>query len=506
MNSRDLMEALIGFLKSEKGHSMTISDLERAIQDGGRELLLSLLQSHLDTRSPGEAAAPVRDAQEVERERVQLHERNVETVFGTATVTRAGYGAAGKQSLHPLDAALNLPEELYSLEVRRRVAEEAAKNSFDETMQTIVRNTGAEVPKRQVGELVVRAAQDFDLFYATRRDCMSAEGATGPIVVISVDGKGVVMRREDLRKATRKAAESTTHKMSKRLSRGEKRNAKRMATVAVTYTIEPHVRSAEDIVRRMAPIRTSEPGKRPAPELKRVWASLKHPPESVIAEAFNEAGFRDPHRQKSWVALVDGNKTQIKILKAKAQKTAIDLTIVVDIIHVSEYLWDAGTAFHNEATPDLEQWVTERLLEILRGNPSNVAAGMRRSATLRGLAPNERKPVDSCANYLLKYKPYLRYDEYLIRGFPIATGVIEGACRHLVKDRMDLTGARWTLASAEAVLRLRALRCCGDFDEYWGFHEALEHERNHASKYAANRPPAVVATHTQEPIRFKRVK
>ncbi|MBI4474126.1 MAG: ISKra4 family transposase [Acidobacteria bacterium] len=398
MTPRDLMETLIGFLKSEKGHCMTVSDLEREIQDGGRELLRSLLQSHLNTRSPGEAAAPVRDAGQMERDRVQLHERNVETVFGTVAVTRAGYGAEGKESLHPLDAALNLPDELYSLEVRRRVAEEAAKNSFDETMQTIVRNTGAEVPKRQIGELVVRAAQDFDLFYQTRRDCTSAEGATGPIVVISVDGKGVVMRREDLRKTTRKAAESATHKMSKRLSRGEKRNAKRMATVAVTYTIEPHVRSAEDIVRRMAPIRSSEPGKRPAPELKRVWASLEQAPESVIAEAFKEAEFRDLHRHKSWVALIDGNKTQIKILKAKARQAGVDLTIVVDVIHVSEYLWDAGTAFHSEATPELEQWVSARLLEILRGNSSNVAAGMRRSATLRGLAPNERKPVDSCVS------------------------------------------------------------------------------------------------------------
>lgn len=117
-------------------------------------------------------------------------------------------------------------------------------------MQTMVRNTGAAVPKRQVGELVVRAAQDFDLFYATRRDGASAEGATGSIVVISVDGKGVVMRREDLREATRKAAQSKTHKISKRLSRGEKRNAKRMATVAVTYTIEPHVRSRNPLCRR----------------------------------------------------------------------------------------------------------------------------------------------------------------------------------------------------------------------------------------------------------------
>lgn len=125
----------------------------------------------------------------------------------------------------------------------------------------------------------------------------------------------------------------------------------------------------------------------------------------------------------------------------------------------------------------------ERLLRILRGEASQVAAGMRRSATKRDLPPASRKPVDTCANYLLKYKQFLKYDAYLAAGFPIATGVIEGACRHLVKDRMDVPG-EWSLDGAEAVLRLRALRCSGDFDEYWLHHENAELRRNHLSAYA----------------------
>ena len=137
----------------------------------------------------------------------------------------------------------------------------------------------------------------------------------------------------------------------------------------------------------------------------------------------------------------------------------------------------------------------ERLLALLYGKASDVAAGMRRSATLRGLTARQRKPVDTCARYLCKYARFMRYDEYLARGLPIATGVIEGACRHLIKDRMDLTGARWGLESAEAILRLRSLRSSGDFDEYWAFHEQRELERNHLSRYAgrvlpqAARPP-----------------
>jgi hypothetical protein len=166
-----------------------------------------------------------------------------------------------------------------------------------------------------------------------------------------------------------------------------------------------------------------------------------------------------------------------------ARKYGIELQVVLDLIHVIEYLWKASFAFNAEGSHRAEQWVTERLLQILKGKCSDVAAGIRRSATLRKLAGEQRRAADDCADYLLKYSPYLRYDLYLAQGMPISTGVIEGACRHLVKDRMDITGARWSLLGAEAVLKLRSLRASGDFDEYWAFHEAQEHERNHAQHY-----------------------
>jgi hypothetical protein len=174
------------------------------------------------------------------------------------------------------------------------------------------------------------------------------------------------------------------------------------------------------------------------------------------------------------------------------------MPIVVDFIHVAEYIWDASRAF----APDpqaCDAWVLPRLREILRGKASDVAAGMRRSATLRGLAAEDRKLVDVCADYLLKYAPYLRYDLALAEGLPIATGVIEGACGHLVEDRMNLTGARWSLKGAEAVLRLRALRSSGDFDEYWRFHERGEYERNHAVRYADHHVPTTARPQPSAP-------
>ncbi len=68
-------------------------------------------------------------------------------------------------------------------------------------------------------------------------------------------------------------------------------------------------------------------------------------------------------------------------------------------------------------------------------------------------------------------------------GWPIATGVIEGACRHLVKDRLAITGARWSLTGAEAALLLRAVITNGDFNTYWAYHLQQEHQRTHASRY-----------------------
>jgi hypothetical protein len=479
--ARDKFENLIEYLRSGASRELTHSELEGALQERGLELLRELYQAHLDSRGPGQAAGRVRGADGVEREQERLHDRGLSTLFGEVRVRRLGYGAEGADSLHPLDAELNLPQEEYSLGLRRKAAEQAATVSFDETVSYLARETGKEVGKRQVEELVRRAAQDFDAFYATHTP--RAQTQAGPVLVISADGKGVVMLPRDLREPTRKAAEKRTHKLEKRLSKGEKRHAKRMATVATVYTVAPHVRSPQDIVRSMAPNHEKDETPRPRPENKRVWASLEKTPEQVIEEAFREALRRDPERDKIWVGLVDGNKPQLAILKRLARKYKVRQTLVVDIMHVAEYLWDAALAFHDEASDGREKWVTQRLLAVLQGQSSQVAAGMRRSATLRHLDAEDREPVDDAANYLLSYKAYLRYDRYLVRGLPIATGVIEGACRHLVCDRMD-GGARWSLEGAEAVLRLRALRSSGDFDEYWRYHEAQEYQRNHVTRYA----------------------
>ena len=194
------------YLSSREALQMRESDLERELNRRGQELMRKLLQGHLDQRSPGEAAGPVEGADGVERSERRLHDRQLETTFGTVAVERLGYAHPGHDSLHPLDASLNLPAERYSLEVRRRVAEAAASRSFDEALFELSRHSGADVPKRQAEQLVARAAEDFDAFYAARRAAAGEAVPDESVVVLTFDGKGVVLHHEDLREATRKAA------------------------------------------------------------------------------------------------------------------------------------------------------------------------------------------------------------------------------------------------------------------------------------------------------------
>ena len=508
------------YLSSREARQMSESDLERELDRRGRELMRKLLRGHLDQRSPGEAAGPVAGADGVERRERRLHKRAVETIFGTVDVSRAGYASPGHDSLHPLDASLNLPPERYSLEVRRRVASAAASRSFDEALSDLSDSTGAVVPKRQAEQLAVRAAEDFDAFYEARRAAAGEPAPEESVVVLTFDGKGVVLHREDLREATRKEAERRRRQRAplspfNRLRPGEKKHSKRMATVAAVYSVAPFVRSVEEFLQSLMPrqpvVKTRKARKtktpaRPRPVAKRVWASLEREPAEVIAEAMLEAERHDPERAKRWVVLVDGAETQLDLVEAGAAAYGVEVTVVLDIIHVVEYVWKAAHVFHREESLELSHWAWTRVRDILEGKARRVASSMRRAATVKGLSPDERKPVDTCANYLLKYAPYLHYDRYLAAGYPIATGVIEGACRHLVRDRMELTGARWRLVGAEAVLKLRALRASGDFDAYWDFHEAREYERNHAQRYADGIVPPVTGPPPPPSPRLRRIK
>jgi hypothetical protein len=471
--------AVVTQLRSAQGQQLDHGQVEQCLATEGREILRRLFQGHLDYRAAHET-----DWESVEGSDgiMRNHHRqgcvtHLDTLFGEVAVTRQSYGARGVHSLFPLDAALNLPPDKYSDGLRRHLAHDVAIMSFEEATARMAQTTGGYIPKRQSEQIAVQVAQDFEAFYEMRQ--AHAAAASEELLILTTDGKGIVMRHDDLREATRKAAARAGPKRSARLSSGAKRQRKRMATVASVYTVAPYVRSPEAV---MSPNNDELP--RPKVQNKRVWASVKREAEAVIEDLFAEALRRDPARQRAWVVLVDGAPYQLACIQAAAARQRVSVTIVMDFIHVLEYLWEAGRSLALGDAHMADGWVQERAQKILQGHAREVAAGMRRSATLRGLADTQREAVDTCANYLLQRQSYLRYDLFLAQGFPIATGVIEGACRHLVKDRMDLTGARWRLQSAEAVLKLRSLRSSGDFETYWGFHKQQELQRNHIARYA----------------------
>ena len=443
--AQEPFEKLLGELRTESTRILEHGEVESLIVREGKELLRRLMQGHLDQRSAAEEKREgVTGADGEERRHCRARSRSRMTLFGEVTVRRLGYSGGRLASVFPLDAALNLPPNKYSHGVRRKVGLEVAKGSFDEAVRSLEEGTGAIVPKRQAEDLSRAVSADFDAFYASR----PVEGAS-ELLVMSTDGKGIVVRTQDLRAATRKQAEATTHKLHARLSKGEKRNRKRMATVASVYEVAPHFRTAGQI---LGQDESAEP-KRPDVQNKRVWASLRQTPAEVIGEMFAEAERRDPKHTRTWLVLVDGQEAQRRQVEAAIARHREDVVVIQDFVHVLEYLWKAAYCFHAEGTQEAETWVLERAYALLQGKVSEVAAGMRRSATRQGLSQEARAPVDKCADYLFKNKERFDYATALANGWPIATGIIEGACRHLVKDRMDLTGARWSLDGAEGVLR-----------------------------------------------------
>ena len=483
-SSHSLFEALTTLLSSGTSASMTHSELEDLVREDGNAVLRQLLQDHLDLRAKKEERqSAIEGSDGVRRTHARGRSRVLNTVFGKVKVQRLAYSRRDSSSLCPMDAELNLPVTQYSDGLRRCVAEESSRGSFDEAVQAIGRTTATTVPKRQAEGLASIAAGHFDAFYAQRK--VDAVETTLDPLILTVDGKGIIMRRQDLSPETKKAADRIA-KQRRWKPRSEKDGGRRrMATVASVYSVARHVRTPEDVMGELrggTPTETKP--KRPLATNKRVWASIAKPAKLVIEDVFEEARRRDPDLRRKWVVLVDGNEKQIERILEAAKSQGVEVTIVLDFIHVLQYLWKAGNALCGTGTPDAEKWVCHRATRLLQGSVSGVAAGIRRSATLRGLKGTSRKAVDKCASYLLKYRSMIRYDECLKEGYPIASGVIEGACRHLIKDRLDITGARWSLDGAEAILRLRSLRASGDFDKYWRFHQLQRLHENHLRHYA----------------------
>jgi hypothetical protein len=477
----------------QEGGARPHTEVIGELREGGAEVQRRLLQGWLDGLLEQERVERPTWALP-EGSRVRERERRLETEFGRVVVRRHGITLPGeKEAKFPIDSHLNLPTEIYALSMREQVAEAAVDASFDRSVARVDHATAGHVPKRQAEQQVIRAAADFEAFYATRTPPANVALSSKGLQVMSSDGKGVTMRPEGLRDATRKEAEDAAadsvrgDPMAERKAR---RSDKRMAVVTAVWEQEPHVRTANDVLERLH--RDPEDRKRrprsdkaPRPQNKRVAASLTKTYAKGVSEMFDEAHRRNPNVERRIVALVDGDEKQRGYVETEAKNRQMSITVVLDLIHVIHYLWTIALLLCSGARKEADAWVSHILVQVLTRHPLDVIATIRQTATNRGLEGAARAAIDDAIEYLRKNSMYIHYAQFLAEGLPIATGVIEGACRHLVQDRMGITGARWGLAVAEAVLKLRAIRTSSDWDEYWRFHRDREHARNHPYARAA---------------------
>ena len=496
---REHAEGMIAWARSAEALAAEHHVLEERGMTDAMELARLLAQAHLDLRALREqrrddVAGADGDAR-VTCEGGQ--ERGRVMIFGDVTTSRKAYRRRGEPNLYPQDAELNWGPRCYSAGIERRLAEAIAVLPAGRAAAQVSRMGAVTVGKRQAEETAEAYAADFEGFYASRLP----EPCPGSwAVLITCDGSAFTVLPSALRAATAKAAAARAKAKQEEGWPEDpadlRKSKKRTAELAAVADIPPAPRTAQDILTALFPARPAKDREEPKPEPgpkaqgKTLFASVRRPAAEVIADAFAEAHRRDPERKRPWIAVIDGNNHQIETVGKLAARYGVQVTILIDLIHVRQYLWKAAGSFFGPGDPDGRDWVRDQTAKILAGKHRDVRAGIRRRASTFGFRGRERAGADECARYLDNKQDYLDYPGFLAGGWPVASGLIEGAARWLIKDRMEITGARWSLDGAEAVLKLRALVGCGDFNDYAEYHIRQEKLRNHDSLYRQPEPPA----------------
>jgi hypothetical protein len=486
-----MLAGLAGELAGPGRVAMTLDAMEQLVVVQGRELLRAVLQHGLDARAAAEPRLPqVTGSDGIPRRRAERgHGRAIVTMLGAVRVRRIAYRAGAKAvpALFPQDAVLNLPPREYSWQLQQLAVMCTRSGAYEQAQELIEAATGVRVGKKQLEQITAEAAAGAPVFYpalALQHEQDQPDPEPEPVreeqevmpLGLSADGKGVAMRPDSRRQRTR-APGKRVRNFQKRRGTGEKGH-KRMAETGAVFDVAPVPRTPGQV---MAP----GPGK-DAPRALNRWYTVDIDADraSTVRDVFDEAERRDPGHARPWIALVDGDIYQIGLFQEQAAARGIEITIIVDFIHVLEYLWKAGWCFHEPRDPAIEDWVTGQALDILHGRAAEVTGRIRQLTAQHPPHGSEHaKIIRKTLSYLTAKQPYLDYPAALAAGWPIATGVIEGACRHLVNDRMGITGARWSTSGAQAILWLRAIRANGDHDTYWQYHIQQEHQRNHLSRY-----------------------
>jgi len=445
---------------------------EKVIGDEGRELQRRLLQATFDIDSAREErAGGVTSAAGIRHGTVEEgHGRGVTSVFGPVRVTRMAYRNRREPNLYPADARQVLPGDPYSLGMRALAAFHLAAGGFGQAQEVIEARTGVTVGRAQLTGLAEDLAAWTDDFYAGRsRDAEEDEQPDSDVIMMQGDGKGIAMRPEHRKGGGTDPAHP---------------GIKKMAEIVAVADFAPAVREPEDIAAPPAR-RQAHPG--PKARDKWVSASITADIPAMIGEAFDEADRRDPQRVRQRVFLVDGNKQQITAIGDHAKARGLKVPILIDYIHVSGYIGKAAAALHPGDPAAAGQWADGQLLRVLHDRAKAVAATLASVAGKTRSSPRTRHldlaDVDRAVTYLENNREHMRYDKALEKGWPIATGMIEGACRFVIEDRFGITGARWSPDGAEVILKLRAVVVNGDLDDYMRYYKERYRAEHHLARY-----------------------
>jgi hypothetical protein len=451
-------QSLQDAIRASAREGRAIHEVERDVWNRvlrmGREALGLFLQIQGNGDRGEEVALPDgRKYQRLER----LHRRRYVSVFGEFQLNRTVYGSREKQAIEfvPLDNRLQLPESPFSYVLQDWDQSLCVEEAYEQARATMWRILGLKQSVDSLEHMTKEMAEGATTFMLNR----PAPAEEGEIVVASADQKGVVMRR---------TAEDPAPKSHR--TKGEKASQKRMATVATVYTVDRYRRTPEEVVAALFRDTRESKRDRPRPQHKEVWASLPRDgtPASGIASAlawmFGSLYLRGRMEEsKPMVFLSDGQEA---LWEARREWLPSRVVNVIDLLHVTPRLWKAAHVFCKEGSQEAEEFVRERVLRVLQGRVVGVVKGLREMATKQGVSGAKKKALEAVCAYLHANRERMRYDEYLREGYPIATGVVEGACRHLVKDRMERAGMHWTVPGAQAMLDLRSIHVSGHWDEY----------------------------------------
>jgi len=470
LNVQARLEKIRRFVEQAADSGERIDRVERELFAQLLELGLMLLRAFVDGQGDGDSGAKVA-IDGVELRRLSgLRERRYLSVFGELAIMRRVYGTREGQKIEhvPLDARLGLPEGEFSYVLMDWLQRLCVKESFHEAVTDLRALLNLAPSERAAEQMNQHLARDAEIFQAHQSP---PEPATeGELLVATADGKGVPMRRP---------LAERPHRSHPRRGKGEKANKKQMAYVGAVYSINRFPRSAADVVDEVCRKQRAE--HRPTPQNKQVWAEMTRcldgsgatGRERVFVEMAIACKDRDPERHKTLVCLLDGERSLWQMAGEWLPRAAG----VLDLFHVLERLWTAAHCFHAEGSPEAATFVSHRLTMLLEGKVGRVIGGLRRLATRHALKGDKRRRLNAAITYYENNREHMQYDEYLAAGYPIGSGVAEGACRHLVKDRMEGTGMRWTVPGAQGMLYLRAVYLNGRWDEFIEYHAETEQDR-----------------------------